>query len=156
MTDAMSAMGLTGRRFSLGQGTVEVVGGAARLAGTNTLAGRWGWASFGICTAMVKLLNHCCWCNSPPPSPSVATMDQCVRHFMRATGCSRSEAVLAASRHPAEVLQLQSSRGSLECGALADLVILDQELNVQATCIAGEPVWTLPGSAMHRACSQYH
>ena len=55
MTDAMSAMGLSGRRFSLGQGTVEVVGGAARLAGTNTLAGRWGWASFGICTAMVKL-----------------------------------------------------------------------------------------------------
>lgn len=40
VTDAMSAMGLRGRQFSLGHGMVEVVGGAARLAGTTTLAGR--------------------------------------------------------------------------------------------------------------------
>lgn len=40
MTDAMSAMGLSGRHFSLGQGMVEIVAGAARLAGTTTLAGR--------------------------------------------------------------------------------------------------------------------
>lgn len=40
MTDAMSAMGLSGRHFSLGHGVVEIVAGAARLAGTTTLAGR--------------------------------------------------------------------------------------------------------------------
>lgn len=41
VTDAIAAMGLPGRKFSLGQGEVEVVGGAARLAGTDTLAGRY-------------------------------------------------------------------------------------------------------------------
>ena len=94
----------------------------------------------------------------PPPShslpptlslPSVATMDQCVCQFMRATGCTKSQALQAASLHPATVLRLPH-RGTLEPGMAADLVILDQEMNVQATCIAGEPVWTLPGSRLHR------
>lgn len=40
VTDAIAAMGLRGRKFSLGLGEVEVVGGTARLAGTDTLAGR--------------------------------------------------------------------------------------------------------------------
>lgn len=40
VTDAVAAMGLTGKRSSLGHGMVEVVAGAPRLAGTTTLAGR--------------------------------------------------------------------------------------------------------------------
>lgn len=40
VTDAIAAMGLRGRKFSLGLGEVEVVGRTARLAGTDTLAGR--------------------------------------------------------------------------------------------------------------------
>jgi N-acetylglucosamine-6-phosphate deacetylase len=120
VTDAVSGMGVSRNHFSLGEvGKVEVVEGAARLAGTTTLAG------------------------------SVATMDQCVCQFMRATGCTKSQALQAASLHPATVLRLPH-RGTLEPGMAADLVILDQEMNVQATCIAGEPVWTLPGSRLHR------
>lgn len=81
-------------------------------------------------------------------------MDQCVRNFKYTTGCSTSEALLAASLHPAQVLQLDRG-GKLEPGSWADMVILNQDLYVQATCIAGEIVWTLPGSSMHTEWSKY-
>lgn len=89
-----------------------------------------------------------------PSLLSVATMDQCIRHFRRATDCSQSEALHAASLHPAEVLGIHDKKGTLAFGADADLVVLDQQLHVQATFIAGEAVWTLPGSTLHSQCWQ--
>ncbi len=40
MTDALAAMGLADGTHALGTHTVEVKDGAAKLTGTNTLAGR--------------------------------------------------------------------------------------------------------------------
>jgi len=54
---------------------------------------------------------------------------------MKFTGCSISEAIDAASLHPAQALNLDKERGSLEFGRLADLVLLDMDLNVQATYV---------------------
>ena len=71
-------------------------------------------------------------------------MDQCVRSFREATGCSTAEALTAASLHPAQVLNL-SDKGALNCGCDADIVILNRDLEVEATCIAGEVVWSRPG-----------
>ena len=76
-------------------------------------------------------------------------MDECIRHFKQATACSDAAAMEAASLHPAQVLAL-GDRGRLEPGTRADLVVLDRDMNVQATFIAGQPVWSLPESAMHR------
>lgn len=116
VTDAIAAMGLGEGAHSLGSMRVEVKNGAARLAGKNTLAG------------------------------SVASMDQCVRHFKNATGCTVAEALQVASLHPARALGL-AEKGTLDCRAQAeaDLVILDRDLRVQATYIAGEEVWRAPG-----------
>ena len=136
MTDAVAGMGGNDSSFSLGEGgSVQVTGGAARLAGTNTLAGRLASEA----TPFSDSLSLC----------SVATMDECVRHFRQATACEVASALEAASLRPAEVLGLRG-RGRLEPGARADLVVLDRELGVQGTFIAGEPVWTLPGSTMSR------
>ena len=68
-----------------------------------------------------------------------------MRKFKEATGCSPGEALIMASLNPARVMG-EVSRGTLSCGARADLAILDSDLNVQATCIAGEVVWSKPGS----------
>ena len=65
---------------------------------------------------------------------------------MEATSCSPGEALLAASLHPARVLGLAMTQGTLDHGARADIVILDNKLNVQATFIGGELVWCRPGS----------
>lgn len=111
VTDAITAMGLPPGRHTLGQQVVEIQGLNAYVAGTTTLCG------------------------------SIATMDMCVRHFRQVSGCSVEEALEAASLHPAQLLGLSHRKGSLNYGCDADLVLLDDELNVKATFISGEEVW---------------
>lgn len=111
VTDAITAMGLPPGRHTLGQQVIEIQGLNAYVAGTTTLCG------------------------------SIATMDMCVRHFRQVSGCSVEEALEAASLHPAQLLGLSHRKGSLHYGCDADLVLLDDELNVKATFISGEEVW---------------
>lgn len=83
-------------------------------------------------------------------------MVDCVREMVRATGCCKGEALMAASHHPARVLGMEGRKGTLQrVGADADLVLLDQELNVLATCIAGETVWTRAGADIAQRLTQH-
>uniref|UniRef100_A0A4W6DEY5 N-acetylglucosamine-6-phosphate deacetylase n=1 Tax=Lates calcarifer TaxID=8187 RepID=A0A4W6DEY5_LATCA len=111
VTDAIAAMGLPPGRHTLGQQVIEIQGLHAYVAGTKTLSG------------------------------SIATMDMCVRHFKQASGCSVEEALEAASLHPAQLLGLGHRKGNLDYGSDADLVLLDDALDVKATYISGEEVW---------------
>lgn len=111
VTDAITAMGLPQGRHTLGQQVVEIQGLHAYVAGTKTLCG------------------------------SIATMDMCVRHFRQASGCSVEEALEAASLHPAQLLGISNKKGNLDYGSDADLIMLDDSLNVRATFISGEEVW---------------
>lgn len=70
---------------------------------------------------------------------SVLSMDQAVRNFKKFTGCSVVEAIEAATAHPAWLLGL-TTRGTLEVGAEADFLLLDDDLRVQQTFIAGQMV----------------
>ncbi|XP_077475954.1 N-acetylglucosamine-6-phosphate deacetylase isoform X2 [Stigmatopora argus] len=111
VTDAIAAMGLPPGRHTLGQQEVEICGLQVFVAGTRTLSG------------------------------SVASMDMCVRHFRQATGCSVEAALEAASLHPAQLLGISQRKGTLDFGADADFVLLDDDLNVKATFISGQEVW---------------
>lgn len=111
VTDAITAMGLPPGRHTLGQQVIEIQGLHAYVAGTKTLSG------------------------------SIATMDMCVRHFKQASGCSVQEALEAASLHPAQLLGISPKKGKLDYGSDADLVLLDEGLNIKATYISGEEVW---------------
>ncbi|XP_042196920.1 N-acetylglucosamine-6-phosphate deacetylase [Callorhinchus milii] len=112
VTDAVAAMGLPTGQHTLGQQIIHIDEELhAYVAGTKTLCG------------------------------SIATMDFCVRHFWRATGCSVEAALEAASLHPAQLLGIDSVKGQLEYGMDADMLLLDDELNVKATYIAGQRVW---------------
>eukprot|EP00911_Craspedida_sp_UC1_P000168 UC1_evm4s131 len=71
---------------------------------------------------------------------SAASMDTCVRNFAAQAGLIA--ALEAASLHPAEALGIASKKGHLGFGADADLVLLDDDLSVHRTFIAGECVWT--------------
>ena len=68
---------------------------------------------------------------------STLTMDQAVRNLVDFTGCSEAEALAAASEVPARALGLRD-RGSVEVGARADLVVLDDSMEVVATMVGGE------------------
>ncbi|PWY72530.1 Metallo-dependent hydrolase [Aspergillus sclerotioniger CBS 115572] len=58
---------------------------------------------------------------------SSATLIECVNNFRRWSGASTAEALNAASATPARLLGLQGVKGSLEGGADADLLVLDDE-----------------------------
>ena len=56
--------------------------------------------------------------------------------------CTVEQALEAASLHPARALGIQSRKGTLDADADADLVVLDSDLAVVATFVAGVPAWT--------------
>lgn len=112
VTDAMSAVGLDSGEHKLGQLLVRKEGMKATLAGTNTLAG------------------------------SVATMPHCIRHFYKNACCTVEEALECATLHPALCFGIEKQKGTLEYGTDADFVFLDDALNVRATFIAGEKVFS--------------
>lgn len=100
VSDAMSALGLSAGTYHLGTMQVEVDKEKAKLHNTATLAG------------------------------AIAGLDQNVRNLRKYCGISASEAILAASRKPAEVLKLYPKKGGLDVGADADFVVLDDALKV--------------------------
>lgn len=61
---------------------------------------------------------------------------------MKFTQCSLVEALEAATLHPAEVIGKSGIKGTLDFGADADFVIIDQqEMNLMSTWIAGSCVY---------------
>ncbi|ORZ19882.1 hypothetical protein BCR42DRAFT_371721 [Absidia repens] len=114
VTDALSAMGLPKGTYTLGGRDVEVdASGACYIKGTRTLAG------------------------------STVTIDECVRNFQRFTNCTIVEALEAATLHPARLLGIDDRKGTLNAGADADFVFLDDstgEVFVKHVWVAGVKV----------------
>ncbi|KAI9281783.1 hypothetical protein BC943DRAFT_344237 [Umbelopsis sp. AD052] len=111
VTDALSALGLPRGVYSLGGRDVEVDdNGAAYIKGTNTLAG------------------------------STITIDQSVRNFRNFTKCTMVEAIEAATLHPAQVLGISDRKGTLNPGGDADLLFLNDDLEIQRVFVYGEEV----------------
>lgn len=71
---------------------------------------------------------------------STLTLERGLRNFIAATGLSLAEAWPATSRTPAQALGLDQELGALAPGYQADLVLLDQQLQVVATIVAGRVV----------------
>ncbi len=107
ITDAMEAAGAADGKYPLGPLTVEVSGGAVRVAGTDTLAG------------------------------STLTMDNALRNTVLSVGVPIDQAAVSASLTPARALGLDDRIGSLEAGKYADLVVLDEDLRVVAVMRRG-------------------
>lgn len=113
VTDAMAAAGMADGAYRLGALDVDVHGGVARVAGTDTIAG------------------------------STATMDQVFRFAVTNSGRPWADAVAVAVRqssvNPARVLGLPDP--TLVPGAVADLVVLDDGLAVTGVLHRG--AWTV-------------
>jgi len=69
---------------------------------------------------------------------SVLTMEVALKNFMAASGWPLGKAWPTTSRTPAESVGLGDELGSIRAGYLADLVLLDRDLNVVATIVGGE------------------
>ena len=68
---------------------------------------------------------------------SVATQSVCVKN-MRSVGVPLYSAVRMASLTPAEVLGFGKTKGKIEKGYDADLILFDENINVKAAVVNGD------------------
>lgn len=73
---------------------------------------------------------------------STAVLNQCVRNMNQAVGVPLPDAVKMASINPARVIGEGDQRGSVEVGKFADLIVVDEDLNVHLTMVNGKIVYS--------------
>jgi N-acetylglucosamine-6-phosphate deacetylase len=77
------------------------------------------------------------WLANGSLAGSVLTLDSAVAWLVNDLGHPLASVVAMASRTPAASLGLAPDRGAIQPGALADLAVLDRDLDVLATLVAG-------------------
>jgi N-acetylglucosamine-6-phosphate deacetylase len=71
-------------------------------------------------------------------SGSALTMLQAVKNGVEKVGIPLPEALRMASLYPAKLLGIEGKQGSIQKGANADFVLLDDQLNLKQLIISGE------------------
>jgi N-acetylglucosamine-6-phosphate deacetylase len=112
VTDAIEAAGMPDGAYRLGRSEVVVSAGRATVLGGDSIAG------------------------------STLTMDVAVHNAVRFLRITVEEAIVMASGNPARLLGIADRKGAIRAGMDADLVVLDEELRVRRTMIAGEWVYS--------------
>lgn len=70
---------------------------------------------------------------------SVTPMNKCVQQFSKIVGLCA--AIESATLHPAQLLGIQKNKGTLSIGSDADFIIINDEITIYSTYIAGEETW---------------
>jgi N-acetylglucosamine-6-phosphate deacetylase len=107
ITDAIIAAGMPDGYYEFGRISIDVRGGRAQVHGADALAG------------------------------STLTMGAALRNGVEMLGVDVAEAVHMASTTPARVLGLEHEIGAIAEGLAADLVVLSNDLDVEATMVLG-------------------
>ena len=72
---------------------------------------------------------------------SVASLNFCVRKFLESTSCTLQQAVQSATLNPARVIGVDARKGSLSPGKDADLVLIDENIDVHLTMVKGKVIF---------------
>lgn len=72
---------------------------------------------------------------------SILSIPVAMKNMVKFTGCHLSDAIVMASENPAKQLNLYDRKGSIEVGKDADLVVLNQDLDVLLTMRDGDTVF---------------
>jgi len=73
---------------------------------------------------------------------SVIGMDQAVRKMIAITGCGLNDIVRMASINPAQLARVSQTKGSLQVGHDADMILMDDGMQVAQTFIMGRPAYS--------------
>ncbi|GIQ69934.1 N-acetylglucosamine-6-phosphate deacetylase [Xylanibacillus composti] len=114
ITDAIEACGCAEGRYQLGGQEVDVRHGEVRLATTQDLAG------------------------------SMLTMDQALRNAVQFSGLPLASVLPMLTAHPARQIGIADRKGSIAPGKDADLVVLNDKLEVEAVYVRGKQVSASP------------
>ena len=96
---------------------------------------------FSLLGRPVTVRNGACRLSDGTLAGSVLTMDQAVRNVVRWTGLPLQDALGMATLLPARLIGADASKGSLEAGVDADIVVLDRDLRVRLTLVGGQVVY---------------
>lgn len=108
ISDSMEATGMPDGRYMLGGQEVILKGNKPTLAVDGSIAG------------------------------SATNLMDCMRNLVKNMGVTIEQAVKTASVNPAKAIGVFDEYGSLEPGKIANIVLLDQELNIKAVYIKGK------------------
>ncbi|NMA32661.1 MAG: N-acetylglucosamine-6-phosphate deacetylase [Alphaproteobacteria bacterium] len=72
---------------------------------------------------------------------SAMTMDLSVRSMIKHTGIGLKEAILMSSFNAAKIIDLHYRKGSIEVGKDADIIAIDEKINIFATIVEGEMIY---------------
>lgn len=72
---------------------------------------------------------------------STLTLDRAVANMIRLVNVKLEDAVRMASLNPARVIGLDRSKGSIEVGKDADLVVFDEDIKIEKTFVGGRLVF---------------
>lgn len=97
--------------------------------------------SFMLGGKLMRVIDGVCQADDGTLAGSDLDMAGAVRGAVEMLGLSLADAVRMASINPARFMGLDGERGSLTVGKAADFVLLDHELQVTATFIAGAAVY---------------
>lgn len=68
---------------------------------------------------------------------STLTMDKAVNNVVKSVGLPLRKAIKMATMNPAKVIDVDEKKGSLEPGKDADIVVIDDEVNIYMTIVNG-------------------
>ncbi|MBF0493756.1 MAG: N-acetylglucosamine-6-phosphate deacetylase [Candidatus Omnitrophica bacterium] len=76
------------------------------------------------------------------PAGSVLKMNDAVKNMINLTGCGMRDIVKMTSTNQAKLLGIFDKKGSIKVGKDADLVVLDENMEVALTMRGGKIVWS--------------
>ena len=121
-----------------GEDGVSVITDAMRIAGTELQAGKLGSHLHGtdviVEDGVAKL------CDRVSFAGSIATMDRCLRTLVNSFGLPLHTASRLLSLSPAKKMGMDKEKGSVAVGKDADLVIVNDALEIQHVLLSGEVV----------------
>ena len=69
---------------------------------------------------------------------SLLTLNKAVKNIIDHTGINLKDALLMASYNPAKLLGIDNKKGSIKVGMDADIIVIDNDINVYMTIIEGD------------------
>jgi N-acetylglucosamine-6-phosphate deacetylase len=72
---------------------------------------------------------------------SVATADRLVRTMINIAGVSLTDTIQMITETPARIMGIDATKGSLQVGKDADILIFDEEINISMTMVKGRVVY---------------
>lgn len=122
-----------------GSDHIALITDAMRAAGTNVTTSKLGSLEDGLDVivedGVAKLPDRQSFAGS------VATADKLLKNLVQNAGISILEAVKMLATTPARIMKVQNSKGKIEKGFDADLVIFDNDFEIKSTIVNGKMVY---------------